>query len=142
MGFRRLCRRPKRGFTLVELLTVCTIISLLASILVPRLWAARDRSAYDACGVNLRNIATALQLYANDNGQQYPPALSNLVPNYLQSLAKCPEASGADTYSPSYQFSQQPSTFTIYCAGSFHVATMNVQPNQPYYYFGIGLGPP
>ena len=131
-----------KGFTLVELLTVLCLLTMIAAIIIPRFFIARDTSAYTACGQNLRNLATALQAYANDNNQQYPPTLAALAPQYLGTLPLCPDARGVDTYSSSYAFSTDPQNFTVFCNGNYHSTVVGVQPNQPYYYFGGGgLGP-
>lgn len=133
--------RHARGFTLVELLTVLCVMTLIAAIIMPRFFMARDTSAFTACGQNLRNIATALQAYANDNDQQYPAALGGLTPQYMAVLPVCPDGKGVDTYSPSYETSANPRTFTIFCSGNYHTTVIGIQPNQPYYYMGVGLGP-
>lgn len=133
--------RRARGFTLVELLTVLCIMTMIAAIIMPRFFIARDTSAYTACGQNLRNIATALQSYANDNDQQYPPLLNALTPQYMALLPACPDAKGTDSYSPSYEASANPRTFTVFCNGSYHTTVVGVLANQPYYYMGVGLGP-
>ncbi len=67
-------RRSVSGFTLIELLTVVAIISLLISILTPSLSRARDQSKATACGARLHDMATALNVYANDHGGSLPPA--------------------------------------------------------------------
>lgn len=58
-----------RGFTLVELLVVISIIALLMSMLLPALTAAREAAQATRCRANLRQIATASVLYCEDNAQ-------------------------------------------------------------------------
>jgi prepilin-type N-terminal cleavage/methylation domain-containing protein len=55
-----------RGFTLVELLVVIGIIALLIAILMPALSKAREASQKTVCLSNLRQLGTAMQLYATE----------------------------------------------------------------------------
>ena len=63
---------------MVEVIIVVAIIAILASIIIPKMTGARNRSQYNACKANIRNIATALELYANDNNGSYGPGTSNI----------------------------------------------------------------
>lgn len=54
----------KSGFTLVELLVVISIISLLMSILLPAVSAAREDAKTVQCLSNLRQLGLAVQRYA------------------------------------------------------------------------------
>lgn len=61
-----------RGFTLVELLVVISIIALLMGVLLPALQKARSQARKIVCANNLKQIFVGLTIFANDNGGQLP----------------------------------------------------------------------
>ena len=54
-------------FTLIELLVVIAIIAILAGILMPALSQARERAKLSTCTNNLKSLAFATGMYADDN---------------------------------------------------------------------------
>ncbi len=68
--------RVGRGFTLVELLVVISIIALLIAMLLPALSSAREQASRTICSSNLRQILIALTLYDAEN-KAVPPGKYN-----------------------------------------------------------------
>ena len=64
----------RKGFTLIELIVVISVVSLLMAILLPTLTRARQQGRSVVCLNNLRQLATAACLYVNNNDGYYPIA--------------------------------------------------------------------
>ena len=67
--------RAKRGFTLIELLVVIAIIAILAAILFPVFAQAKAAAKKTADASNMRQIATAMLMYAGDNDGGTPGSM-------------------------------------------------------------------
>ncbi len=65
-------RHALRGFTLVELLVVITIIALLLSLLTPALEKAIYQAELAVCGGTLRTLGSRVLEYAGDHKRRYP----------------------------------------------------------------------
>ena len=64
-----------RGFTLVELLTVIAIIAILAAIIFPVMASVKEQARKSQCMTNMKQIATAVQLFKQDN-RRFPAMIS------------------------------------------------------------------
>jgi hypothetical protein len=77
-------------------------------------------SVLTGCKSNLKNLATAMEMYSTDYSGRYPDHTAALVPNYLAAIPECP-AAGQDTYSDYLQTGPE--------------AAGNEAEFQDYYYF-------
>ena len=122
------------------------ILSVLGLALFPslimfgnKIHRPRPQAALTACKSNLKNVATALEMYATDNGGKLPERLSQLTGNYyLKTIPSCP-VSRSDTYSGSYEHAP-PTSFTLYCQGHHH-REASKDPNQPLFTSAKGILP-
>ena len=64
----------KKGFTLVELLVVISIIALLIAILMPALSKVKTFAYQLLCGTNLNGLGKAMLLYAPEYQDEFPRA--------------------------------------------------------------------
>jgi len=100
--------RVPKAFTLIELLVVCSLIAVLAALLLPVFGRAKESGRGAACLSNLHQIGIALQLYVQDNNNRLPYmrdkslTSTNLLPspdlvlsNYLGNVRvlRCPSDS-------------------------------------------------
>src|SRR5262245_17645656 len=69
-GFRGGSRRS--GFTLVELLVTIAIVAILLGVLLPAVQAAREQARRAACTNNLKQLATAIEVYESSH-RKFPP---------------------------------------------------------------------
>ena len=77
--------REKKGFTLIEIMVVVSIVALLATIAIPNLLKAKMSANEASSKSTLKSVANALENYAALN-QSYPTdttALLGASPPYL-----------------------------------------------------------
>lgn len=81
-----------RGFTIIEILVVLAIVSVLASIALPKYQDYQERVRVNSAITDIRAINAALRLYMTDNKE--PPA----------SLATVGQAGKLDPWGRPYQY--------------------------------------
>jgi general secretion pathway protein G len=94
----RPCCLPFRGFTMIELMIVLTIISILVSIAIPIANAAILRSKEAVLKSNLYTLRSLIDQYTADK-LKAPQSLQDLVSaGYLRSLPKDPITNSTETW--------------------------------------------
>ena len=68
---RNMREHRARGFTLIEIMVVITILGILAALIVPRVVGRTDDARVAAARQDIASVMQALKLYRLDNGR-YP----------------------------------------------------------------------
>ena len=80
-------KTSRRGFTLVELLVVITVICILMAILLPVVRKVRETARRTRCTHNLQAIHGCIFVYAGDYRERFPYAsVLNIPPSHWRQL--------------------------------------------------------
>jgi prepilin-type N-terminal cleavage/methylation domain-containing protein/prepilin-type processing-associated H-X9-DG protein len=110
-------RHVGRAFTLIELLVVIAIIAILAAILFPVFARAKEAAKSSVCLSNNKQLATAVQLYINDNNDFFAQSL----------YSKQRDLGGSAAAILNLIFNTDNDFFTVYDAHQPYTKTQDVQ---------------
>ena len=80
-----------RAFTLIELLVVIAVLGILASLLLPALARSKAQAYQAQCVNNLKQLGTAIQMYADDHDDRLPgPLWQGLYATYYDDTTRMP----------------------------------------------------
>lgn len=92
----RPCAINLRGFTLIEMLVVMTLIALLLTLAVPRYFSALDHGRLNVQRQNVATLRDAIDKFFGDQGK-YPESLDELVTKrYLRQVPVDPLSEAPD----------------------------------------------
>lgn len=141
----------KRKKTILIIAGIVAIAGITVILCFPP--RARAQGQHTACLSNLKNLGTSLEMYAGDNGGQFPDMLDSLTPEYFKVIPTCPAAyefvglsfpkgsdysldlgfwvrrKGKGVYA--YRVHHNPEIYTTYCESEFHTSITSV--NFPQY---------
>ena len=104
------------------------------------------------CESNLKNLGTAVEMFAVDNNGKLPGSLEDLTPEYLKEIPRCMNSlkkgsfaarhyqklHGISTEGYKYEVSNRDKRYTVYCKGTTH-SFFNYPENYPQYTSSEGL---
>jgi len=88
-------RARQRGFSLIELIVVVTIIGILAAAAIVNVKFAQRKAREAALKDNLYQLRKCIDNFYADK-QHYPSSLEDLVPNYVRRIPADPITQQAD----------------------------------------------
>jgi prepilin-type N-terminal cleavage/methylation domain-containing protein len=85
LKLRKMFKKNRKGFTLIELIVVLAILAIIALLAVPRFLTTLEAARVSTDEANARTLESAVQLYYAEN-LEYPASLDALESNYIDAV--------------------------------------------------------
>lgn len=110
-----------KGFTIVELLIVISVIAILVGLALPRFRGMQDEGNIAKAKGELRTLQTAVESYFIHNTNTYPTAITSLTtatPNIIGSVLPTDPFNGASNYGYATDGGTPVKYYVIYSVGT------------------------
>ena len=102
----------KTGFSLIELVVVVLILSVLASITIPRISESSSGAKQAKCDSNVENLIKTLELRAAKHDGDYPADQTEFDSEILNNTTYFPHGAPTCPYSTVYTYVDSTKTVT------------------------------
>lgn len=134
----RHCPRPRRAFSMIELIVVLSIVMVLTSLLMPGVTHARHAAFRLMCASNLRQIGVAMMLHGEDQNGQLPDSHMQEISRFEEMCAINTGLTNDPTHQPRYdglgrlwELRYLDSPRCLYCPAHHHEHTF--ESHEPYF---------
>lgn len=129
----------KKGFTLIELLIVIAIIGILAGVVASTFVNSQRRGRDAQRKSDLKNIASALELFYNDYNK-YPPSNNGKISACWYQINQNGSISTAICDWGTGEFKVMASNGLDYTEKAIYMKKVPADPSSTYYYYRISGG--
>jgi prepilin-type N-terminal cleavage/methylation domain-containing protein len=127
LKLRKMLKKNRKGFTLIELIVVLAILAIIALLAIPRFLSTLEESQIKTDQASARTIVSAVALYqANEADPTAEPAIGDLTGDYIDANLTSAQDNAA-TWSINYDATNAGVVESITLTGDVTEATVYPQ---------------